>query len=152
VPIKLPDEVRERFRRYGRQGGKARAARLSPEAKRAVSQRAAATRWIRKRFGDSSFAALGLPGGEAIDIGLADLAAGRTSLESLLVSVAAPRLRREGIPVGETLANAEDQLYDMLVQTSGDLAHARYLAWLKVAESFANACGTARRDRKGRAN
>jgi hypothetical protein len=117
---------------------------MSPETRQAVAQRAASTRWIRERFGDSSFAALGLPGGEIVDAGLADLAAGRTSPESLAVSLAAPRLRREGIPVGSVQADAEDRLYDLLARASGDLAHARYSAWLRQLVSFADACHTAR--------
>jgi len=121
---------------------------MSPEARRAVAHRAAASRWIRVRFGDSSFAALGLPGGDIVDTGLADLAAGRTSPESLTVSLAAPRLRREGVPVGPVQADAEDRLYDLLARTSGDLAHARYSAWLRQVASFADACRVARRGRR----
>lgn len=144
--MKLPEDIRERFRRYGRQGGKTRAALLSDADRRAVSSRAAITRWINRRFGSSSFAALGLPGGELVDKGLADLAAGTETPESLLVSLAAPRLRRERVPVGKPLPNANDRLYDLLVQNSGDLAHTRYLAHLSRMESFANACHLALRE------
>lgn len=113
---------------------------MSPSARRTAAQRAATSRWIQKRFGNTSFAQLGLPGGEIIDTGLAHLAARVVSTESLAVSLAAPRLRREGVPIGATLKNAEDRLYDLLSSTSGDLAHARYLAWLQQLESFADAC------------
>ena len=103
-----------------------RAARIHPDARKAVARRAAAARWIRQRFGDSSFEALGVPGGEIVDAGLADLANGKASVESLLVSLAAPRLRREGVPVGAVLDDPEDGLYNLLAQSAGDLGHARY--------------------------
>jgi hypothetical protein len=73
---------------------------MLPGDRRSVARRAAAARWIRHRFGDASFETLGLPGGRLVDVGLADLAAERTTPESLAVSIAAPRLRREGVPVG----------------------------------------------------
>jgi hypothetical protein len=145
--MKLPTEIRKRFVRYGREGGKARAALLTSEARRATSRRAASSRWIRERFGASSFAALGLPGGEIVDTGLADLADGTVSAESLVVSLAAPRLRREGIPIGAAQTDPEDRLYELLSRASGDLAHARYAAYLQQIESFADACRVARRRR-----
>lgn len=147
--MKLPSEIREQFRRYGQVGGQTRASVLSPERRRAIASRAAALRWIRKRFGGDSFEELGLPGGDLIDAGLADLTEERPSLESLLVSIAAPRLRREGVPVGSELADPEDRLYELLAQSEGDLAHARYQAYLGQASSFANACQP-RRLRYGR--
>jgi hypothetical protein len=150
--MKLPAQIRERFRRYGREGGRVRAARMHPDARRAVARRAAAARWIRQRFGDSSFEALGLPGGDIVDAGLADLATGKPTVESLLVSLAAPRLRREGVPVGVVHDNPEQNLYRMLAQSAGDLGHARYGAYLRRMVSFADACRGARlsRDRHAR--
>lgn len=145
--MRLPKEIRERFMRYGREGGKARAARLSSEARRATARRAASSRWIRERFGASSFAALGLPGGDIVDTGLADLAVGTISVESLVVSLAAPRLRREGVPIGSVQADPEDRLYELLSRATGDLAHARYTAYLQQIASFADACRVARRRR-----
>ncbi len=147
--MKLPDDVRERFRRYGRAGGRARAAGLSPDERRAIARRAGAVRWIRRRFGAASFEALGLPGGEVVDVGLADLAAGRETAASLLVSIAAPRLRREGIPVGPGLPDPEERLYRFLERTDGDLAHARYNAHLRRMVSFADACRVVRTDAGG---
>jgi len=79
-----------------------------------------------------------------VDRGLADLAAGRTSAESLLVSLAEPRLRREGVPVGTVQLDPERRLYALLEETEGDLAHARYTALLRRMNSFADACRTAR--------
>jgi hypothetical protein len=138
--MKLPDEVRRAFARHGRRGGKLRAERMPAEARRAVARRAATSRWINLRFGDSSFEALGLPGGDIVDAGLYHLAAGIESAQSLAVSLAAPRLRREGVPIGDTLVDADDRLYALLSDKHGGLAHARYLAWLEQMASFADAC------------
>ena len=143
--MKLPEEIRQAFVRHGRRGGKARAAQMSPEARRAVARQAATTRWINARFGADSFEALGLPGGDIVDAGLKDLAAGIESPQSLAVSLAAPRLRREGVPVGATLPDADDRLYALLSASQDDLAHARYLAWLDQLASFADACRYRRR-------
>jgi len=143
--MKLPKSVREQFRAYGREGGRTRASRMRPEARRAVARRAAVRRWIQSRFGAVEFAELGLPGGDVIDAGLAALADGEETIESLLVSLAAPRLRREGVPLPrEVFADADVRLYRRLEESSGDLAHARYLAYLRQIESFADACASAR--------
>lgn len=124
---------------------------MSPAARAAGARRAAMARWIRHRFGMPSFEQLGLPGGQAVDAGLADLAAGRITPESLAVSLAAPRLRREGVPVGAVLDDPERRLFEALSRTDGDLAHARYTARLRLLASFADACRVARLDRKHRA-
>lgn len=121
-----------------------RDSRVGPDSRRVLARRAAVARWTRHRFGAPTFAALGLPGGAMVDAGLADLAAGKASVESLVVSLAAPRLRREGVPVGPIHTDPEDRLYALLWQTDGDLAHARYLAYLRQAASFADACRQAR--------
>jgi hypothetical protein len=142
--MKLPPEVLEQFRRHGRAGGRKRAAGMSGSERSAAARRAATVRWIKNRFGTGDFASLGLPGGELIDAGLADLAAGVTSRESLLVSLAAPRLRREGVPVTTVEPDADERLYHLLVASEGDLAHARYNALRAEVVSFANACGAAR--------
>ena len=143
--MKLPEAIRGRFRAYGRAGGRARAARMSPEARRIVARRAAIRRWTRVRFGAASFGAIGLPGGELVDAGLEALAAGEDSIESLVVSLAAPRLRREGIPLPEqVIPDAELRLYRLLERKWGELAHARYLAYLRRVASFADSCSAAR--------
>ena len=143
----LPPDVLQKFRRAGRRGGRRRAMRLSPRERRAAGRRAATARWIAERFGASSFAATGLPGAELVDAGLADLADGVTSNESLLVSLAAPRLRREGVPLGATEADPERRLYERLERSEGALAHARYNALRRRVVSFADACRLARVDR-----
>ena len=79
-----------------------------------------------------------------VDTGLADLAGGHTSVESLLVSLAEDRLRREGVPLGAVEADPERRLYELLTRTEGDLAHARYGAHLRLMVSFADACRVAR--------
>ena len=150
--MKLPKAIQEQFRRYGRAGGRERSARLGPDVRRAIARRAAAARWIGVRFGASSFRALGLPGGDIVDTGLADLAAGTLTVESLLVSLAAARLRREGIPLSPVHADPENRLYKLLSRNAGDLAHARYGAYLRQVVSFADACRTARVDRGRRAS
>jgi hypothetical protein len=150
--MKLPNDIRERFRRFGRAGGRKRAAGMSPEARRSVARRAAAARWMRRRFGSASFADLGFPGGELVDSGLADLADGEVTAASLLVSLAAARLRREGVPVGPVQENPEARLYALIERSAGDLAHARYGAYLRQMTSFADACRRSRLDRRQRAS
>lgn len=149
--MKLPAEVREQFRRHGRVGGRTRAARMTGEAKTAVARRAATARWVRKRFGSPSFETLGFPGGVLVDTGLRDLADGKVTVESLLVSLAATRLRREGVPLSTIHADPEDRLYELLSRSSGDLAHARYGAYLRQVSSFADACRRTRFHREHRA-
>lgn len=82
-----------------------------------------------------------------VDAGLADLAAERVTAESLAVSIAAPRLRREGVPMGPGLDDPERRLFDLLQEAEGDLAHARYNARLRRLVSFADACRLVRIDR-----
>ena len=149
--MRLPSEIREQFRRYGREGGRKRAAGMNAEDRKAVARRAAISRWVRARFGASSFAELGLPGGAAVDTGLVDLAWGRVTAESLLVSLAAARLRREGVPIGSPHTDPEDRLYRLLEERGEDLAHARYRAYRRQIVSFADACRTARLDCRQRA-
>lgn len=144
--MKLSREVREQFRRHGQEGGRARAARMTAQARAAVARKAAAARWIRSRFGSSNFETLGFPGGSLIDSGLAALAEGTVTIPSLLVSLSASRLRREGVPVGTIHADPEDRLFSLLLRDSGELAHARYGAYLRQVSSFADAC---RRERIG---
>jgi len=150
--MKLPDEIRERFRSYGRAGGRMRAARMTPVARTAVARKASTARWIRHRFGSPSFEALGFPGGDLVDSGLAELADGKTTVASLLVSLAATRLRREGVPLSATHDDPETRLYDLIAKRSEALAHARYGAYLRQISSFADACRNVRLGRRRRAS
>ena len=147
--MRLPPEVRERFRRYGQIGGRTRARRIDPKERKRIASQAVTTRWIRSRFGVPTFADLNLPGGETVDKGLADLAADRTTVEALLISLAEPRLRREGVPIGSVESDPERRLYELLERTEGDLAHARYGAHLRRMVSFADACHVARSGDRG---
>ena len=83
-----------------------------------------------------------------VDAGLAELADGETTEASLLVSLAATRLRREGVPLGAVHEDPEDLLFQLLAKTSDDLAHARYGAYLRQMSSFADACRRVRLNRR----
>jgi len=79
-----------------------------------------------------------LPGGELISRGLADLANGEETIESLLVAIGAPRLRRLGFLV-PSVDRPEHRLYDLLAATGSDTAHSRYNALLRKLTSFERA-------------
>ena len=85
-----------------------------------------------------------LPGEELIVPGLSDLAAGRVTVESLLVSIAAPALRTLGYPVLSPIANAELALYALLSGHDQRSAHSRYNALLRRLVSFQRAARCAR--------
>ena len=80
-----------------------------------------------------------LPGGDLIAQGLAELAQGRETVPSLLVSIGAPRLCRIGLPVSRPLPSPETRLYDRLSRQSGDAAHTRYNALIRRLVSFERA-------------
>lgn len=84
----------------------------------------------------------GLPGGDLVAAGLADLARGVESVPSLLVSIAAPRLRRLGYDVPDTLPEPEQRLYALLTRTDGDAAHGRYNALVRRVVSFERAAAS----------
>ncbi len=80
------------------------------------------------------------PGGELVQRGLDDLAAGRESEASLLVQVGAPRLRRLGLAVPPAgAASPEHRLYEHLAATDPDSAHSRYNALIRLLVSFERA-------------
>jgi hypothetical protein len=85
-----------------------------------------------------------LPGSEFIEAGLADLSNRQETVESLLVSMAAPRLRALGFSVAEPIADAELRLYDRLAAQYGAGAHARYNALVRRLVSFQRAAACAR--------
>jgi len=85
-----------------------------------------------------------LPGGDLVRKGLADIADGRESVESLLVSIGAPRLRAAGIVVpGTAFPEPEHRLYELLAASESDSAHSRYNALIRRLVSFERAveCG-----------
>jgi len=86
-----------------------------------------------------------LPGGDLIEAGLADLSRGRASVEALLVSIGAPRLRRIGIDVPAEISNPEEKLYERLAEGDPDSAHSRYNALIRRLVSFERAAECAAR-------
>jgi hypothetical protein len=80
-----------------------------------------------------------LPGHELVSAGLGDLAAGRETEASLLVAMAAPRLRALGfqVPAGGGEHPAY-RLYEMLSERERG-AHSRYNALVARMVSFARA-------------
>jgi hypothetical protein len=79
------------------------------------------------------------PGHELVSAGLSDLAAGRESESSLLVAMAAPRLRRLGfeVPAGGP-KRPSHRLYELLTETNQG-AHSSYNALIGRIVSFARA-------------
>lgn len=81
-----------------------------------------------------------LPGGDLVEGGLRDLAAGIESAEALLVASFAPRLRRLGVAVPRhDLPDPEHRLYALLAATNSDSAHGRYNSLVRRMVSFARA-------------
>jgi hypothetical protein len=80
-----------------------------------------------------------LPGGDLVAKGLQDLASSSVTVESLLLSIAAPRLRDLGVPVAKPLPNPEHQLYERLAREDPDSAHSRYNALLRRLTGFESA-------------
>ena len=85
-----------------------------------------------------------LPGADLIEAGLANLAAGVVTIESLLVSIAAPGLRDAGLVIDQPIADAELQLYALLSARDGAAAHSKYNALLRRVTSFRRAAQCAR--------
>lgn len=85
-----------------------------------------------------------LPGADLIETGLADLTAGAVTIESLLVSIAAPGLRDVGLAVGHTIPDAELQLYALLSARDGAAAHSQYNALLRRVASYRHAAQCAK--------
>lgn len=80
-----------------------------------------------------------LPGEDIVRSGVADLAEGRETVEALLVSIGAPRLRALGIELPETSEDPEARLLALLERETPDEAHARYNALLRRLVSFERA-------------
>lgn len=132
--------VRRYLAEIGRRGGTRSRRALSPEQARAMVAAREARRALSE-FERSPFttAVPSLPGVELVGKGLHDLAARIVSDESLLVSVAAPRLRLLGIRVPVAHTDPEAQLYDRLAARLGNGAHSQYNALIRRAVSFARA-------------
>jgi hypothetical protein len=80
-----------------------------------------------------------LPGAELVVPGLADLEAGRLTVEALVVAVGRPRLTGLGVHVPPGPADASGALYDKLCELHGDGAHAAYNGLLRRLVSFERA-------------
>lgn len=80
-----------------------------------------------------------LPGADLVSAGLADLGHGVESMEALLVSIGAPRLRVLGFDVPATLDEPEHRLYQRLASEGSDAAHGRYNALVRRLVSFERA-------------
>lgn len=87
-----------------------------------------------------------LPGAEIVLPGIADLEAGRRSVNAIAVQCAATRLRGAGLnaPSVEDGVPAAHRLYRQLSDELGDGAHSRYNAILRRVASFARAAERAR--------
>jgi hypothetical protein len=86
----------------------------------------------------------GLPGSELVAQGLRDLEQGVETIESLLVSMSAPRLRALGLVVGTPFADPELRLYRRLGAEHGAAAHGKYNALVRRIVSYQRAAACAR--------
>jgi hypothetical protein len=74
---------------------------------------------------------------------MADLAGGTETIESLLVSVGAARLRELGFELRTPFADPEERLYLLLARDDPDGAHSRYNALVRRLVSFERAAESA---------
>jgi hypothetical protein len=88
-----------------------------------------------------------LPAADLIARGLAQLAAGERTAESLLVQIGAARLRGVGIHVSDHMPESNEApemaLYQLLARENPDAAHARYNALVRALVSFERAAESA---------
>ncbi len=81
-----------------------------------------------------------LPGADLVRRGLTDLTDSIETIEALLVSIGAPRLRRAGIDVPPSeFGSPEHRLYALLMSENPDAAHSRYNALIRRLVSFERA-------------
>jgi hypothetical protein len=80
-----------------------------------------------------------LPGADLVEQGLRDLAAGRETVEALLVSIGRSRLAALGLELPPTLADPEIRLYELLARDDPDSAHGRYNALVRRLVSYERA-------------
>jgi len=84
-----------------------------------------------------------LPGADLIRRGTEDLDGGQESVEALLVSIGAPRLRSLGVALSSPIPSPEHKLYLLLAQEKGDAAHSAYNALIRRLVSFERAAACA---------
>ena len=81
-----------------------------------------------------------LPGADLVEQGLADLAQNRLTELSLLLLVAAPRLKSLGVDVPDRpTSRPEHQLYELLEARFGSEAHSQYNSLIRRIVSYARA-------------
>src|SRR5689334_23181378 len=82
-----------------------------------------------------------IPGAELVTEGLADLAKDRITQYSLLILIAAPRLKRLGIAVPErpSAQPREHALYELLEQRLGAGVHSFYNSLIRRIVSYEHA-------------
>ncbi len=79
----------------------------------------------------------GLPGWELVSRGLEDQAAGRVTIESLLLASAGARVESLGLPVSDATDSVDWQLYQLIEEEIGEArAHSRYNALRRRLLSF----------------
>jgi len=82
----------------------------------------------------------GLPGADAIRVGLEDFATGRESIESLLIQIGAPRLNWLGIVLpAQPDLDADRRLYYLLSAQHGNAAHSQFNSLIRQLVSFERA-------------
>jgi hypothetical protein len=86
---------------------------------------------------------MSLPASDLIEAGIRDLHDRRETIEALLVSIGAPKLRRLGVDVPEIpvpfASYPEHRLYDLLAIDNPDAAHSKYNALIRKLVSFERA-------------
>jgi hypothetical protein len=80
-----------------------------------------------------------LPGADLVERGVADLDAGWETVEALLVSIGAPRLRSLGYDLPQSFDSPEHRLYLHLAGEKGNAAHSAYNALIRRLVSFERA-------------
>jgi hypothetical protein len=80
-----------------------------------------------------------LPGADLIERGIADLDARQETIEALLVSIGAPRLRSLGFELDSPFESPEHRLYLRLAREKGNAAHSAYNALIRRLVSFERA-------------
>lgn len=80
-----------------------------------------------------------LPGAELVAAGLEDLRRGNDTIEALVVSMAATRLRDLGFDVPAAQEDPEHRLWRRLAGEEADGAHSRYNALVRRLVSFQHA-------------
>jgi hypothetical protein len=68
-----------------------------------------------------------------------DLSRGIESVEALVVSIGAPRLRTIGLPVARAFSDPERRLYALLAHDGSDTAHSRYNGLIRRLVSYERA-------------